>query len=97
MPIVIDVLNFDSSMKHHFSAYGFWAPAIGDYIRHRIMLRMNDPRYLELGKLVDPYAYREVISTIEMLVPQERSRQRISRRDKSDVKSISIGVPRPTR
>ena len=30
-PIVIDVLNVLTSMEHHYAAYGFWAPAIGDY------------------------------------------------------------------
>ncbi len=39
MPIVIDVLNVDVSMRHHYSAYGFWAPAIDDYVNHEIMQR----------------------------------------------------------
>jgi PhoPQ-activated pathogenicity-related protein len=59
MPIVIDVLNVDVSMRHHYSAYGFWAPAVGDYVDHRIMQRRNNPRYQELLQLVDPFAYRD--------------------------------------
>lgn len=59
MPIVIDVLNTRESMKHHFAAYGFWAPAIGDYVRHRITQRMDDPKYDEINKLVDPLSYRD--------------------------------------
>lgn len=58
-PIVIDVLNANVSMQHHYSAYGFWAPAIGDYVRHRIVHRRFEPRYKELLQLVDPYAYRD--------------------------------------
>jgi PhoPQ-activated pathogenicity-related protein len=58
VPIVIDVLNIDASMRHHFAAYGFWAPAIGDYVQHRIMERMDHPRLQELYDLVDPYQYR---------------------------------------
>lgn len=58
VPIVIDVLNVDASMRHHFAAYGFWAPAIGDYVQHRIMQRMDDPRLRDLYELVDPYQYR---------------------------------------
>lgn len=57
IPIVIDVLNVDKSMRHHFAAYGFWAPAIGDYVRHGIMQRLNDPKLAELYKIVDPYFY----------------------------------------
>ncbi len=58
MPIVIDVLNMDVSMRHHYSAYGFWAPAIDEYVKHRIMDRRNAPRYAELTRLEDPFAYR---------------------------------------
>jgi len=33
VPMVIDVLNNEKSMEHHYRAYGFWAPAIGDWRR----------------------------------------------------------------
>jgi len=58
IPIVIDVLNANVSMRHHFAAYGFWAPSVGDYVRHRIMQRLDYPRLQELYELVDPYYYR---------------------------------------
>lgn len=58
IPIVIDVLNMVPSMEHHFAAYGFWAPAVGDYERNGIMDRRFDPRYDALVRLVDPYYYR---------------------------------------
>ncbi|MAT15135.1 MAG: PhoPQ-activated pathogenicity [Planctomyces sp.] len=58
VPIVIDVLNTDASMRHHFEAYGFYAPSVGDYAQNRIMERMSDPRTKELYELVDPYYYR---------------------------------------
>ena len=59
MPIVIDVLNSESSMRHHFAAYGFWAPAIGDYVRHRVTQRMGQPEYQEISRLVDPISYTQ--------------------------------------
>lgn len=59
VPIVIDILNVDASMRHHFAAYGYWAPAVGDYVDHQIMTRLDEPRLKELYELVDPYAYRE--------------------------------------
>lgn len=58
-PIVIDVLNVNVSMQHHYSAYGFWAPAIGDYVHHDITARRFFPRYKELLQIVDPFAYRD--------------------------------------
>ncbi len=57
-PMVIDVLNLDASMRHHFGAYGFWAPAIDEYVDHRIMQRRDLPRYAELMQIEDPFAYR---------------------------------------
>lgn len=58
IPIVIDVVNADASMLHHFHTYGFWAPAVGNYVQHKIMERIDDPRLKELYDIVDPYAYR---------------------------------------
>lgn len=57
-PIVIDVLNANRSMEHHFAAYGYWAPALDDYVHHKITERRRTGRYAELLRLVDPYAYR---------------------------------------
>ncbi len=68
VPIVIDVLNVDPSMRHHFAAYGFWAPAIGDYVQHRIMERMDHPRLNELYELVDPYQYRDRLTMPKFVV-----------------------------
>ena len=58
VPIVIDVLNTRESMEHHFAAYGFWAPSVGDYVSHELMQRIEHPRSAELYRLVDPYYYR---------------------------------------
>lgn len=58
MPIVIDVLNVDISMRHHYAAYGFWAPAVGDYVHHKIPQRRDTLQYSKLMNLVDPFAYR---------------------------------------
>jgi PhoPQ-activated pathogenicity-related protein len=68
VPIVIDVLNVDVSMRHHYAAYGFWAPAIGDYVNHEIMQRRNVPRYAELIQLVDPFAYRNRFTMPKCLI-----------------------------
>jgi PhoPQ-activated pathogenicity-related protein len=34
---VIDLLNIEPSFIHHWRAYGFWAPAIQDYLDKDIM------------------------------------------------------------
>jgi PhoPQ-activated pathogenicity-related protein len=57
-PIVIDILNLEKSMGHHFSAYGFYAPSIADYVEHKLVQMPDHPRMGELFALVDPYHYR---------------------------------------
>lgn len=58
-PIVIDVLNVEASMRHHFAAYGFWAPSVGDYVHHKIFQHLGTPQMQKLQELVDPYYYRD--------------------------------------
>ncbi len=57
VPIVIDVLNVDVSMRHHFAAYGFWAPSIADYVNHGIMQWMGKDELKQLYDLADPLRY----------------------------------------
>ena len=68
VPIVIDVLNTKPSMLHHFAAYGFWSPAVGNYVQHRIMQRMKDPKGDDLFDLVDPYRYRHRLAKPKYIV-----------------------------
>lgn len=58
-PIVIDVLNTEPSMIHHYRAYGFYAPAVGDYVRHGIMEWSGTPEMKALYEIEDPLAYRD--------------------------------------
>ncbi|MCA9074521.1 MAG: PhoPQ-activated pathogenicity-related family protein [Planctomycetaceae bacterium] len=68
IPIVIDVVNAYDSMNHHFAAYGFWAPAVGNYVEHKIMERMDHPRLQELYELVDPYYYRHRLTMPKLVL-----------------------------
>ena len=68
IPIVIDVLNVDVSMRHHYAAYGFWAPAVGDYVNHKIQQRMDTPPSKALMRLVDPYFYRDRFAMPKFIV-----------------------------
>jgi len=57
VPFVIDLLNIKESFKHHWEAYGFWAPAVGDYQNAGLMDWMGTPEYDALLQLVEPYSY----------------------------------------
>jgi PhoPQ-activated pathogenicity-related protein len=68
VPIVIDVVNVRACKMNHYSAYGFWAPAVGDYTRHKIHERMDSTRYAEILAIVDPYSYRDRLTMPKFVV-----------------------------
>ncbi|MFV1966543.1 MAG: PhoPQ-activated pathogenicity-related family protein [Pirellulaceae bacterium] len=68
VPIVIDVLNVDPSMRHHAAVYGFWAEAIGNYVQHGITRRWGDPRMKQLYSVVDPYFHRQRLTMPKFIV-----------------------------
>jgi PhoPQ-activated pathogenicity-related protein len=68
VPMVIDVLNLEPSFEHHWQAYGFWAPAIGDYVDAKIMDWTGTPQYRALLAIEDPYSYRDRLTMPKYLV-----------------------------
>ena len=58
MPLSIDLLNIEPSFKHHWEAYGFYAPAVGNYTAAGIMNWHGTPEYQALMKIEEPYQYR---------------------------------------
>ena len=67
-PIVIDLLNLEASFEHHWKAYGFWAPAIGDYVHEGVTDWFNSPEYLELQKIVEPYHHLDKLTMPKYLI-----------------------------
>lgn len=66
VPIVIDVLNLRPSMKHHYQAYGFWAPAIRSY--ERLMPLLDSKGMDDLLEIVDPYSYLKYLAIPKYIV-----------------------------
>lgn len=67
-PIVIDMLNIVPSFQHHWRAYGFWAPAVGDYQREKIMQWSGSPQYAKLMKIVEPFEYRSRLTMPKYII-----------------------------
>ncbi|MEM1248567.1 MAG: PhoPQ-activated pathogenicity-related family protein [Acidobacteriota bacterium] len=67
-PIVIDMLNSVPSFEHHYAAYGFWAPAVGDYEREGIMEWMRTPEYDELLAVTEPFSYLDRLTLPKMII-----------------------------
>jgi PhoPQ-activated pathogenicity-related protein len=68
IPIVIDVLNIEPSMLHHYAAYGFWAPSIKDYTALRIMDWTGTPQYRALMRIEEPYQYKKRFTMPKFLI-----------------------------
>ncbi len=67
IPIVIDVINVPACSRHHIAAYGFYAEAIGDYVRHNLKGR-DDTRTKLLYAIEDPFSYRERLTMPKFVV-----------------------------
>lgn len=67
-PAVIDVLNVRPSFVHHWRAYGFWAPAVDDYVAHGIMDWMGTPQFAALMAIEDPWSYRDRLTLPKYLL-----------------------------
>ncbi|MHC1766924.1 MAG: PhoPQ-activated pathogenicity-related family protein [Verrucomicrobiia bacterium] len=68
VPIVIDMLNIEPSFIHHWEAYGFYAPAVGDYTNMGIMEWQGTPEYRKLMKIVEPYEYRDRLTMPKFII-----------------------------
>ena len=68
VPIVIDVLNVDEQLFHHGATYGFWALALGDYVKHGIVQNPDHPRMQELHAIEDPYSYIDRLTLPKFIV-----------------------------
>jgi PhoPQ-activated pathogenicity-related protein len=68
IPCVIDVLNMEPSMQHHYAAYGFWAPSVGNYTAFHLMDWDGTPEYKALLKIEEPYQYRKRFTMPKFIV-----------------------------
>lgn len=68
IPMVIDTLNLPATMRHHWGAYGFWAPAIGDYASRKLFRWLNSPDSRMLRSIVDPFLYRDRLDMPKFLL-----------------------------
>lgn len=68
IPAVIDLLNLEPSFLHHYKVYGFWAPAVKDYVEAGFMDWIGTPESKKLMEIVEPYSYRERLTMPKFLV-----------------------------
>ncbi|TDQ16533.1 PhoPQ-activated pathogenicity-related protein [Algoriphagus boseongensis] len=67
-PVVIDLLNLVPSFEHHWRNYGFWAPAVGDYVREGVMDWVGTPEFDRMLEITEPYSFRENFDMPKLLI-----------------------------
>ena len=100
-PVVIDMLNVETSFIHHCRVYGFWAPAVADYVEHASHGRQGSRLYRDLMRIVEPYRYRDrLVSRNTSSIPPVTSSSFRTRRSstgaRSKEKNISATFPMRT-
>src|SRR5262249_2535062 len=68
VPIVIDMLNVEPSFIHHWEAYGFYAPAVGDYTALGIMDWQGTKEYRNLMRIEEPFEYRDRLTMPKFII-----------------------------
>ena len=58
IPVVINVLDFDAMVRHHWNAMGYFSPAVGDYINHKLIPNEIGGKMDVINAIEDPFAYR---------------------------------------
>jgi PhoPQ-activated pathogenicity-related protein len=69
VPIVINVLDMENQIQHHYQAYGgHFSTSIGDYYAMNIFERFDTPWGESLLQIVDPWSYRDILTMPKLIV-----------------------------
>ncbi len=68
VPASIDLLNLEKSFEHHFRVYGFFAPAVKDYVESGFMDWAGTPEYRKLLEIEEPYSYRDRLTMPKFMI-----------------------------
>ena len=68
VPASIDLLNLEKSFDHHYRVYGFFAPAVKDYVEAGVMDRTGTPEYRKLLEIEEPYSYRDRLTMPKFMI-----------------------------
>jgi PhoPQ-activated pathogenicity-related protein len=67
-PMVIDVLNMDDQMRHQLASWGKFSEEIQDYTDRDIQSQNESEQGKVLRAIVDPYAYRAVLTQPKLIL-----------------------------
>ncbi len=67
-PGVFDVLDIPLQIERHYKAYGFYTPAVQDYVDYGIVRRGRSPEGRFLASVVDPISYADLLTLPKLLL-----------------------------
>lgn len=67
-PMVIDVLNMKSQMRHQLDSFGGYSEEINDYSQKGLPELMSSPAGEELRQIVDPFSYRDSLKQPKLII-----------------------------
>lgn len=68
LPASIDLLKMNDQFTHHWEAYGFYAPAVEDYVHLDLPCRSRSAAGKAMLKLIDPYEYRDRLTMPKLVL-----------------------------
>ncbi len=68
VPWVYDNLNISDQMKHQVESWGDYSDKIMQYTRRNLQVRLRAKEGVPVGKLIDPYAYRNRLQLPKLIV-----------------------------
>jgi len=69
-PIVMDMLNLQANMHHHYRSLNGWTFAFNDYYELNITQYVDHPNLNKMAQIIDPYSYLERYKNMKILQVQ---------------------------
>ncbi|CAF1221234.1 unnamed protein product [Rotaria magnacalcarata] len=66
VPIVLDILNLQKNMMHHYRSLAGWTFVFKDYHELNITRYLNNPNLQKLATIVDPYSYFDRYAQVKL-------------------------------
>ncbi|XP_046562184.1 autocrine proliferation repressor protein A-like [Haliotis rubra] len=67
-PIVMDLLNVQKNLHHHYRSLGGWTFAFSDYYSLNFTSQLDNPNTKRMGDIVDPYSYIDRLTMPKYIV-----------------------------
>ncbi|KAK7003107.1 autocrine proliferation repressor protein A-like isoform X1 [Biomphalaria glabrata] len=68
VPVVMDLLNTQKNLHHHFRSLGGWTFAFGDYYVENITQNLDSPNMPKMLGVIDPLTYKDRYTMPKMIV-----------------------------